>query len=585
MPFDHLLHELAHHGATHVSLPELTLNRLIGLGRLAPQAPTKPLTSAPRVGHWNYLHGHSEPTIHPANQLTDQLTNQPTNQLTDQLADELAARLPYTEAQTIGDSTLAFAGDLPTIGEIGLGFEMGTAQRIGASGLGIVPRPVSYAWPEKNLIDRTLKQAAALGRLIAFDGNMILGHEMHLDDTLGAMEREGLSLVYFAESRHQKGDWFAAKRRAPNVVLAHRFTPEEMLPLDLHAAAHHWAHLARERGIRLCYVNFFKVLHATEPLECLHYVEHIQEALEHDGFTVSKDVCVPTPVPAPTKSDLARIGLASAGIAASTLNTVLNAPEAVAAPLTLAAAGGAVALPYLERARGDLEAQYPPSYTPKVLALAAASLAPVAAHRLSHDDGIEGWIAGLIGQVAAATTLAAATSGQDYYLRIEEYRGFNLDWMLPLLSAALSIPNRNLRAGVIVALGGAWYLANQRKLDPLARLDPAHAESHAHHLSAAARLVGDAKIALGPQPARKWAGLGPIGTALSTVLASRGHRGWAAGAAFIGAIGNLLGLVGFRRPERAIDITARETFRRFAWGAIAGIVIRLGAEWQKTHDE
>ncbi|HJW84568.1 MAG TPA: DUF5693 family protein, partial [Anaerolineae bacterium] len=167
--------------------------------------------------------------------------------------------------------------------------------------MGIVPRPVSYAWPEKPLLDRTLTQAAALGYLIAFDGDMILGHEMHLNETLETMEREGLTLVYFAESRHQKGDWFVAKRRAPNVVLAHRFTPAEMIPLDFHAAAHHWAYLARERGIRLCYVNFFKVLHATDPLEGLHYIEHIKEALQQDGFEVTQHIGLPMPAPTPDK--------------------------------------------------------------------------------------------------------------------------------------------------------------------------------------------------------------------------------------------------------------------------------------------
>lgn len=567
IPFDELLHELSHHGATHISLPEWTLNRLARSGQLTSQAPAHPLLVAPRVGHWNYLHGHPD--------------------LVARLANELAIRLAYTEAQVISGSTLVFAGDLPTIGEIGLGFDTAFAEPIAAHGLGIVPRPVSYAWPERNLIDRSLAQAAALGRLVAFDGDMILGHEMHLDETLAAMERENLSLAYFAESRHQKGDWFVAKRRAPHVVLAHRFTPEQMLPLDFHAAAHHWAYLARERGIRLCYVNFFKVLHATEPLEGLHYVEHIKEALEHDGFEVTQDVCLPTPVPAPTKNDLALTGLASAGVAASAAGALLNLPEAVAIPLTVSAAAGAAALPFFERARGHLEAQYPPSYAPKALALAAAALAPVAAVRMAQSDrdGVESWTAGLIIEAAAAAHLAAVTSGQDYHLRIEEYRGFNLDWLLPLLSAAVSIPNRGLRVGALSTLMGAWAFANQRQIDPLARIDPAHAESHTHHLSAAARLIGDARIAFGPQPARKWAGLGPVGTALSLALASRGRRDWAAGAAFIGAIGNVFGLVGFRRPERALEVTAKEALSSFGIGAVVGLLMLLLSPRRKIKDE
>jgi len=549
LPFDDLLQELAHHGATHVSLPELTLDRLARSGQLAPRAPGHLRAAPPRVGHWNYLHGPSE--------------------LVARLAVELSIRLPYTEAQTIDGDTLAFAGDLPTIGEIGLSFDTSIAERIGAHGLGVVPRPVSYAWPEKALIERTLAQAASLGRLVAFDGDMILGHEMHLGETLAVMERERLTFVYFAESRHQKGDWFIAKRRAPHVVLAHRFTPQEMIPLDFHAAAHVWAHLARERGIRLCYVNFFKVLHATEPLEGLHYVEHIKEALEHDGFVVTQEVGMPAPVPAPHKKELAMIGLASAGIMASAVTALLDLPDAVALPLTISAAAGAAALPYLERPRGRLEEQYPPSYAPKALALAAASLAPVAA----LDRSQAGWLNGLVIQARAAAALAAVTSGQDYHLRIEEYRGFNLDWLLPMLAAARTIPDRSLRLSALATLAGAWAIANYRRLDVLAQFDPAHAEGHTHHLSAAQRTIGDAKIAFGPQPARKWAGLSPSGTALSIVLASRGRRDLAAGAAILGMIGSAFGLVGFRRPERTLEITGKEALRSFGIGAAIGLVL------------
>ncbi len=551
MPFDKLLHELGHHGATHLSLPELTLNRLLKSGQLTPQSPAIPISTRPRVGHWNYLHGEAD--------------------LVSQLASELVARLPYAEAQVIGNCTLTFAGDLPTIGEIGLGFDAFMAQRITLQGLQLVPRPVSYAWPEDTLITLTLAQAGVFGKLVAFGGDMILGHEMHLEATHTAMETHGLALVYFSESRHQKGDWFVAKRRSPNVVLGYRFTPAEMIPLDFHAAAHHWAYLARERGIRFCYVNFFKVLHATAPLEGLHYVEHIKEALEHDGFVVTPDVGLPAPVPAPTKDDLAMIGLTSAGAASAAAAVVVGLPEIAAIPLVLASAAVTASLPYLEQPRGHLEEQYPPSYAPKLLAL-AASLAPVAA--LNADDPMD-WIEGALLQAGAAAALAALTSGQDYHLRIEEYRGFGLDWLLPLAAAALSIPDRALRVGALAGLAGLWAVCNQQGLDLLAKLDPAPAEGHTHHLSAAARLIGDAKIALGPQPARKWLGLGAAGTALSLVLKSRGHKGLAAGAAFVGAAGNALGLVGWRRPERALAVTAREALPGLGAGVLVGLLMLL----------
>jgi hypothetical protein len=561
-PLDDLLPELAHHGATHLSLPELTLNRLRATGQLTPFAPSEPVRAPAPVGHWNYLHGPLE--------------------LITPLAAELSARLPYTHAQVVCNTALAFAGELNTIGEIGLGFDAELAQRINQAGLECVPRPVSYAWPEDRLIDLTLAQAAVFGNLIAFDGDLILGHEMHLDATLAAMAREGLSLVYFAESRHQKGDWFVAKRRAPRVVLGHWFTPQAMIPFDFHAAAHYWAYLARERGIRFCYVNFFKVLHATAPQEGLHYIEHIKEALEQDGFVVTREVSVPAPIPGPSKEELALVGLASAGIAASAISATLNLPEVIAVPLTLAASGTA-ALPYLERARNDLEAQYSPSYVPKLLALASASLAPVAGVQLTYRYGAEGWLTGVVAQAAAAASLAAVTSGQDYQLRIEEYRGFGLDWLLPLASAALTIAHPAIRISTLTTLASFWAFAVQRKFDALARFDPAHAEGHTHHLSAAARLVGDAQIALGPQPARKWFGLGVFGTALSLVLASRHQNKLAAVAAMLGALGGALGLVGFRRPERALNVTLKEALPSFGGGVALGLLaLGLG---QMTNDE
>ncbi len=549
LPFDSFLGKLARHGATHLSLPELTLNRLIEGGRLTPQLPATPFSRAPRVGRWNYLHGD------PA--------------LVSQLAAELSARLPYTEPATMGDGTLVFAGDRAAIGSIGMGFDASVAAIIAGQGLGVVPRPVSYPWPEDSLITLSLAQASVFGKLIAFDGDMILGHEMHLSATLEAMEREGLTLVYFAESRHQKGDWFVAKRRAPAVVLAHGFTPAGMIPLDYHAAAHLWAQLARERGIRFCYVNFFKVLHATAPLEALYYVEHIKEALEAEGFVLTADVSLPTPVPAPDKKDLALVGLASAGAASAALAGALNLPEAAAVPLVALAAGVAAALPYLEQPRDHLEAQYPPSYAPKLLALAAA-LSPVAA--LAARNPLE-WGEGVLLQIAAAAAIAAATTGQDYHLRIEEYRGFNLDWLPPLAYAATGIPDATARAAAISALVGAWAVLTQRGQDPLAKLDPAHAEGHTHHLSAATRFAGDARMALGPQPARKWAGLGPFASALGLAFTSRGQRGWGAAATIIGAIGNTLGLVGFRRPERALKMTLREAVPSFGIGAALGLLV------------
>jgi hypothetical protein len=91
------------------------------------------------------------------------------------------------------------------------------------------------------------------------------------------------------------------------------------------------------------------------------------------------------------------------------------------------------------------------------------------------------------------------------------------------------------------------------------------------------RLVGDATMAIGPQPARKWTGLGPLATALSVALARQGRQEEAATAAVAAVIGHMFGLVGFRRSERALQVTAGEALPSFALGAGAGLLLLLGS--------
>ncbi len=568
-----MLARLAESGATHVSLPEWTLNRLLAQGQLTPQAPAHPITHPPRIGHWNYLHGDAD--------------------LVALLAAELGERLPQTETAVLDHTTLAFAGDIPTIGEIGLGFDMELAGLIHQHGLGAVPRPVSYAWPDPALLTRTLTQAAQVGRTVAFAGDMILGHEMHLDATVQALANNDLAFVYFAESRHQKGDWFIAKRRAPHIVLGHRFTPADMVPLDYHAAGHNWAHFARERGIRFCYVNFFRILHATTPLEGLDYVHHLKHALEDAGLVVTADAAPPAPIPTPDTTELAAAGMAAAGVGATAVSQLLHLPESLVIPLALASAAGAAALPFVEQARhqcaiinhqssiihnhdhdhhhdhdhshdhADLAALYPPSYAPKLLALGAATLGPVAAQ--------SGGLAGLVHHLAAMAALTAVTSGPEYQLRIEEYRGFNLDWLVPLATAVGQLPDKRARLAGWATLAAGWLAARQKGVDVLAQIDPGHAEGHTHHISAAMALLGDIQMAIGPKPARKWAGLGPLAGGVGAVLAGNGRTH--AAAHILSSLGYALGLAGFRRSERALAETWQLAGPSLGVGTAVGILL------------
>ena len=259
-----LLGQYKDRGATHLSLPELTLNRLLLTGELSVTQGSDP----DRV----YVRARDAA-------------------IGNLVATELKARLPQLQVKVSRAKSplISFSGDLPAVAGVGLGFNPAHADLAQRAGLTPVARPIGYDWVQPEMIDRTLDQAAALGaRIVAFQGKLIPGHEFKLQTTVAAMRRNRLTYAYFRESRHQKGDWFLAKNLAADglVTLAHEFEPPEMLEDDWHTISDRWANLAVEGGVRLCSVQFFRVLHAADPLESLAYVQELATALRQNGFLV-----------------------------------------------------------------------------------------------------------------------------------------------------------------------------------------------------------------------------------------------------------------------------------------------------------
>jgi len=559
--FGKFLLQAQRHGATHLALPELTLSRLLAKGRLVLVVPAAPLP--PRGALiWTYLAS-------------------PDADLLEELARELSERVPACAAQLLEGAavpTLAVRGDLPTLAEMGLGFEAKVAAEAVTAGLRVVPRPVSFAWPEDHLVRRTLAQASALATangergIVAFDGDLILGHEMHLEATVAALLEHELSFAYFCQTRHQKGDWFVAKRLAASgqVILSHYFTPVALVPEDYHSAAHHWGMLARARGIRLCYINVFRRIHATDPLECLHYIEHIKEQLEEAGLRISGERA---PIePTPQRDELALAALAPAGAAALAVSAVLGLDDSLSIGLSALAAAGAAALPYLDRPRGKLEQAYPPSYAPKLLALAGAAAAPAAA-ALSGD-----LLSAALVQAGTSAAMGALTTGRDYQLRIETYRSLNLDWAVPLAAVAASRLEGRWKWLSLAAVGAAWLAVRMRTPDLLGDLDQDLPAGHTHHLSAAQRIMGDTIIALGPRPGRKWSGLGLAGLGAASLLEKLGQDELATAAALAATLAHALMLAAFRRPDRPLALTVSGVRRSLGAGGALGAGAEIAAK-------
>jgi hypothetical protein len=270
--------------------------------------------------------------------------------------------------------------------------------------------------------------------------------------------------------------------------------------------------------------------------------------------------------------------MAPAGAVALATSAALGLPDSAALGVTAACAAGAAALPFLDRPRGHLEEAYPPSYAPKLLALAGAAAAPAAA--ALGDDGLGGIAEAALIQAGLATALAAFTTGQDYALRIEEYRSLNLDWALPLAAVILRQGRGRGRWAALAGLALAWAVARTRTPDVLGRLDKDLPAGHTHHLSAAQRLVGDSLIALGPRPGRKWAGVGLAGLAAAGLLRRMGHADLALAASLVGTAANAAMLAAFRQPERPLAQTVESVGRSWLRGGLAAGALALLARFR-----
>jgi hypothetical protein len=605
-----LLQRYRENGATHMSIPELTLSRLLAKGEMS------------------VTQGSSE------NRVYLQAQNAA---LADLVTAELQVRLPHLKPLRSGTKTplVSFLGDLSSVAEVGLGFDPAHAALAHGTGLSPVVRPIGYSWVQPEMIERTLEQAAALGaKIVAFQGTLIPGHEFKMAHTVEAMRRHHLTYAYFSQSRHQKGDWFLAKSltQAGQVILAHEFQPEELLEEDWFTASYRWATLASEAGIRLCSVRFFRILHAADPLESVAYVKELAHALGHAGLLLEHAGAVDLTVFQPERDDvaLASAGLSIAG-AAGLAADLFPVPDS----LKLVGIGTSVlalaSLPFLEKAESgrrkvedshhhnhhDHEHDHPhdhehphehhhdhdhghehghshshapaTAYAPKGLALAAAVLYPAAAAALDGSGPLGAMAQALAVSVAGSAALSATTTETDYLLGIEEYRGYHLDWLMPMSlaagSALLNFSNRKYPKGPMseivnrkslwqwlplagVLLTAVKILGGRARPAAPAALDREHRHAHTHHLSAFQRAVGDSKMALSPRPLRKWALLAPLGVVGASILNQNKQDDLAAVALTVAAAGQVATLAGFRNGQRPLLKTLEGRAKGWAIGAV-----------------
>ncbi len=576
VPLYDLLHECRHHGATHIALLEDTLDGLLKQGDLVQTAADTPVQ-------------HRFTSGRPG--------------LIARLQAEFAVRAPQCLAEKAVERTdeLVLLGDLAALRVIGLGFDPETFALARSAGLRLIARPVSYPWPTPETIERTLAQAAALGAgTIAFAHDPLLGHEMNLAATAASLRRHSLFAAYYPDSRHQRGDWFIAKTAPERALLALRYTPTELDREDEASLAYRAALRAREGGIRLIFVDAFIGIHATTPTAVLRYLDELVHALTgHDSFQIdipdrqhthesdghdhepghgaASSAALPDLLPlshvqtavtqvlqaplvdsSPEAGSSHELLIPAFGLALLALDRVTPMPPL--ATLALISGGYALAanvLARLDQPRDALERTYTPSYSAKLLALAALATGPAAGPL------------GLLAAPAAGMLAAAATNNPDYFLRIESLRTYQLDWAIPFAVQLAAAPpafleGRKRWLGAAAVLGLPLLLRQRLSPDAVDALDREHPAGHTHHLSAAQRATGDARMALSPQPLRKWTGLTLLW--LPYLLLPRGSNTRAV-AGLIATAGAISTAGTLRQTSRPIALSIAQTARSWALSA------------------
>jgi hypothetical protein len=600
-----LLRQYRENGATHLAIPEITLTRMMQQGEI------------------NVIQGKSTARVYLMARSAA---------LAEWLNIELQARLPQLDSKREQQDIVSFRGDLPSVVEIGLGFVAEHAVLAEQAGLRLAVRPIGYSWVQEEMIDRTMQQAADLGAaLVAYEGALIPGHEFKIQHTVEAMRRHGLIYAYFRETRHQKGDWFLAKHLVEDglVLLAHEFTATELLDEDLHTAAYRWGTLAVEGGVRVCSIRFFRILHAADPLESVAYVREIAQALRRARLRLSASDDAKMPVLPGSGQE--RLGLVGVGL--STAGAIGLATDMLPLPgwlKSLKAVGSAVVLgglPLLgdwdwSQAQQDAHhnhshhdhdhshhhshdhqhhghhardhhhhdehphhhhgpAPASTTYIQKGLALAATAAFPAATAAIKGPDPACVLSQGLLLSVAGAAAVGATTVEADYLAGIEEYRGYNLDWLFPLglTAGAGALSARSSMSPLVrwlpltgIGIMGLRSLVGNLSGDVPATLDREHRHAHTHHLSQFQAKVGDLKLAASPRPLRKWSMLAPMGLVAALIFRQTDRSALVTAAEMTAAAGQVATLTGFRQGQRPLPHTVRGRLE----GWLLGTVIAAG---------
>lgn len=188
------------------------------------------------------------------------------------------------------------------------------AAAVRKAGLAVVLKLSAFGGFDSGWVAGALKGAIGSGSAVLFTEKTVGGYPNRLEEAADALKGAGavLGRIEFAK---QLGSDELAEYMYPNVVAVHSITPEELAKgMQMDIAADRFALAARERNMRLLYVNPFRYAgeQADVPQFNIDYVKAIEGRLESQGLASASAALAP-----PTDGPDRRILLIATAIGAS----------------------------------------------------------------------------------------------------------------------------------------------------------------------------------------------------------------------------------------------------------------------------
>ncbi len=308
--------------------------------------------------------------------------------------------------------------------------------------LHIVPRLFNSPFENKATIRKKISSISDSGKqtVIIFDGDSVLGYPDLTDVVAAAINERGNLDFGMIEITKQDGAHKLAEKLPGRVIPVHSIPSDELAKTPEDEAVSRFRRAVRERGIKMVYVRPYTTLYGLSPEEALErnieYIEEIAAGIRADGFEIGD---VEPMGPFIISQFLRAICLAGAAAFVWLLaSAVLKMPAFPGIALAFITFLMGV---YLPSGEGKLSIDF----LAKLAALGTACTVPALSVSLFFLGRQEGgracgfgenavkWVGACAVTIAGAVFIAAMLSQRSFFLRLDQFVGIKLSFLLPLL--------------------------------------------------------------------------------------------------------------------------------------------------------